>query len=294
MGCHSLLQGIFPPRDWTPGLLHCRWILYQLNHQGSPRILAWVAVVFSSESSFASSSCFLPCRPSCCWMTWPLPWTHRAALTRPVFTHRGHQTWRGRWNTLNCMCCSAIWLQSWRAEVRGAHQWVRNLGGGLRVGSEAMVPCFWSALQALRWHVDSSMCPHEALPSAQKPAGTGPLPEPLSGKGSLRSRCPMVIACLTPGLTLWTRAVLSHVLSLQNISESRWNMHFLPSLGLFQNCTHKQKRPIGKHWGKRSWRETRLLCSTSGKSWPSWQEKADLCHDYWYLCSSPGGSQSVA
>ena len=32
----SLLQGIFPTQGWNPGLQHCRWILYQLSHQGSP------------------------------------------------------------------------------------------------------------------------------------------------------------------------------------------------------------------------------------------------------------------
>ena len=36
MGSHSLLQGIFPAQGWNPGLPHCRWILYQLSHQGSP------------------------------------------------------------------------------------------------------------------------------------------------------------------------------------------------------------------------------------------------------------------
>ena len=35
VGCHSLLQGIFP----TPGLLHYRWILYLLSHQGHPVLL---------------------------------------------------------------------------------------------------------------------------------------------------------------------------------------------------------------------------------------------------------------
>ena len=39
------------PRDWNPGLLHCRWILYQLSHKGSPRILGWVGYPFSSGSS---------------------------------------------------------------------------------------------------------------------------------------------------------------------------------------------------------------------------------------------------
>ena len=28
VGCHFLLQGIFPTQGWNPGLLHCRWILY--------------------------------------------------------------------------------------------------------------------------------------------------------------------------------------------------------------------------------------------------------------------------
>ena len=32
----SLLQGIFPTQESNPGLLHCRWILYHLNHQRSP------------------------------------------------------------------------------------------------------------------------------------------------------------------------------------------------------------------------------------------------------------------
>ena len=32
----SLLQDIFPTQGWNPGLLHCRQILYQLSHQGSP------------------------------------------------------------------------------------------------------------------------------------------------------------------------------------------------------------------------------------------------------------------
>ena len=34
-----------------PGLLHCRQILFQLNHKGSPRILEWVAYPFSRGSS---------------------------------------------------------------------------------------------------------------------------------------------------------------------------------------------------------------------------------------------------
>ena len=36
VGCHSLLQGIFPTQGSNPGLLHCRRMLYHLSHQGSP------------------------------------------------------------------------------------------------------------------------------------------------------------------------------------------------------------------------------------------------------------------
>ena len=47
-----LLQGIFASRDQTnPGLPHCRRILYHLSHQGSPRIMEWVAYPFSRGSS---------------------------------------------------------------------------------------------------------------------------------------------------------------------------------------------------------------------------------------------------
>ena len=47
----SLLQQIFPTQGLNLGLLHCRWILHQLSHQGCPRILEWVAYPFSSRSS---------------------------------------------------------------------------------------------------------------------------------------------------------------------------------------------------------------------------------------------------
>ena len=36
VGCHSLLQGIFPTQGSNLGLLHCGLILYCLSHQGSP------------------------------------------------------------------------------------------------------------------------------------------------------------------------------------------------------------------------------------------------------------------
>ena len=48
VGSLSLLQGIFPTQGSNPGLPHCRWILHQLSHKRSPRILEWVAATASA------------------------------------------------------------------------------------------------------------------------------------------------------------------------------------------------------------------------------------------------------
>ena len=47
----SLFQGSFPTQGSKPGRPHCRRILYQLSHKGSPRRLEWLAYAFSSVSS---------------------------------------------------------------------------------------------------------------------------------------------------------------------------------------------------------------------------------------------------
>ena len=38
VGCHFLLQGIFPTQGSNPCLPHCKLILYQLSHKRSPSI----------------------------------------------------------------------------------------------------------------------------------------------------------------------------------------------------------------------------------------------------------------
>ena len=47
----SLCQRIFPTQESNWDLLHCRRILYQLSHQGNPRILECVAYLFARGSS---------------------------------------------------------------------------------------------------------------------------------------------------------------------------------------------------------------------------------------------------
>ena len=51
----------FSTQGLNPGLLHCRWILYQLSHKGSPGILEWVADPFSRGSSLPRNQTGVSC-----------------------------------------------------------------------------------------------------------------------------------------------------------------------------------------------------------------------------------------
>ena len=61
VGSLCLLQRIFPTQGSNPGLPHCRQILYQLSHKGSPRILEWVASPFSRGSSWPRNRAGVSC-----------------------------------------------------------------------------------------------------------------------------------------------------------------------------------------------------------------------------------------
>ena len=61
-------RGYSQPRDQTQ-VPHCRKILYQLSHKGSPRILEWLAYPFSSRSS------------------WPRNWTRVSCIAGGFFTN---------------------------------------------------------------------------------------------------------------------------------------------------------------------------------------------------------------
>ena len=53
VGSCSLLQGIFPTQGSNSGLPHCRWILYQLSHKGSPKHSIDLSQFEKSESRIA-------------------------------------------------------------------------------------------------------------------------------------------------------------------------------------------------------------------------------------------------
>ena len=78
-------MGIFPTQGLNPGLLHCRWILYQLSDQGNLRIPEWVAYSFSRGSSQTKD------------------WTQASCIAGGFFTNwafREVQGERGEWKSL--------------------------------------------------------------------------------------------------------------------------------------------------------------------------------------------------
>ena len=62
VGSISLLQGIFPTQESNPGVPHCRQILYQLTHKGSPRILQWVSLLQRTFLTQESNQGLMHCR----------------------------------------------------------------------------------------------------------------------------------------------------------------------------------------------------------------------------------------
>ena len=59
MGCHFLLQRIFPTQGSNPGLPHCRQTLYRLSHQGVV-LLRW-SVQRDRGLSFIRTTCSWKC-----------------------------------------------------------------------------------------------------------------------------------------------------------------------------------------------------------------------------------------
>ena len=77
VGSLSLLQGIFPTQGLNPGLPHCRRILYQLSHSGSPRLLEWVVHPFSRGSPWPRNWTGLSCIAGGFFTNWAIREAHR-------------------------------------------------------------------------------------------------------------------------------------------------------------------------------------------------------------------------
>ena len=86
VGCHVLLQGIFLTQGLNLGLPHCKWILYHLSHQGSPRY--WSGQPIPSPGDLPNPGIKL----------------HSPALQADSLTHHNHPNWIIH-ITIHSWCC---------------------------------------------------------------------------------------------------------------------------------------------------------------------------------------------
>ena len=84
VGNLSLLQGIFPTQGLNPGLPNCRWILYQLHHYGSPRILVWVSLFQQIFLTQESNQGLLHCKQILHQLSWGKPSYGRDSLKKKI------------------------------------------------------------------------------------------------------------------------------------------------------------------------------------------------------------------
>ena len=80
VGCHFLLQGIFPTLASNPGLLHYKQMLYPLSHQGSPRRRKerWISAIWTE--------CIIKCGQQTPFWVFLDYWVKR----KPVWWHDCH------------------------------------------------------------------------------------------------------------------------------------------------------------------------------------------------------------
>ena len=78
VGCHALFQGTFQNQGLNPHLLHCRWILYCLSHQGSPRMFITLFIFEKTKKETIINRLLFSCKVvSDSFVT---PWTVPARL----------------------------------------------------------------------------------------------------------------------------------------------------------------------------------------------------------------------
>ena len=97
VGSLSLHQGIFPTQGLYPGLLHCRWILYQRSRQGSPRILEWVAYPFLSRFSQPRNWTRVSCITDGFFTKWATRETPSTSGRSPLFSVIHAHIWDVNW-----------------------------------------------------------------------------------------------------------------------------------------------------------------------------------------------------
>ena len=89
-----ILEWIIPTQRSNPCLPHCRYILYHLRHQGSPRILGWVAYPFFRGSSWPRNQTGVSCIAGRFFSSWASLLTNIICPNSYIKTRKGHEDWK--------------------------------------------------------------------------------------------------------------------------------------------------------------------------------------------------------
>ena len=126
MGCHALIQGIFPTQGSNPSLPHCKQLLYHLSHWGSPRILEWVAYPFSRGFSQPRNTTGISCISGGFFTSWATRGDQGSVsgLGRSPGEGNGYPL---QYSSLkNSMDRRICWLQA-TGSKKVRHNWVTNV-----------------------------------------------------------------------------------------------------------------------------------------------------------------------
>ena len=167
VGCHALLQAIFPTQGSNPDLPHGKWILYHLSLWGSPRILEWVAYPFSRGASWSRNwtrvSCIvgrflpaeLPGKPRECAICSQIIMIFLMALYFVILFIFGCA---GACCCMQIFCCCSEWGLLSNCDVRASHWSGFSYCGAWALGCMG----FSSCLMICGIFLDQglNLCPH--------------------------------------------------------------------------------------------------------------------------------------
>ena len=132
VGSLSFLQGNLPNPGIEPSLPHCTRILYQLTHEGSPRILEWVACPSSSGSSWPRNWI----RVSCIVGRFLTSWAIREAIILNWISPKQILRWGFgyKWFIWDMIPGTLVGKQDKGGKVnsRWITEWVSRLGPGVQ------------------------------------------------------------------------------------------------------------------------------------------------------------------
>ena len=120
LGCHDLLQGIFPTQGSNPELPCCRQVLYHLSYQRSPRILKWVAYPFSRGFSQPRNQTGVSCIAGRFFTNWAIQSANGKVITDWISSYRTivHQKKPHTWLSVHAFCVAGSVAREKKGEVQ--------------------------------------------------------------------------------------------------------------------------------------------------------------------------------